>query len=690
MILNAGDGVSVVHFAFRSEDRASKADLDEIVDLDSTSSNRGIQGEQHFFDVGVDVRGRILLGILLVRLLLLFQAGSSGLGDKGEGVVAKDDVLHRRTGRATVGGGEQVLRGQHQNSGFGLSLGAERNVNSHLVTVKVCVIHVTDQRVNLDCLTIHEDRLERLDTESVQGRCTVQKNRVLLNDLFEAVPNRRVHSVDHALGRLDVLGDLLLNQRLHNERLEQLKRHLLRNTALVKFQVRTDDNNGSSGVVNALTEKVLSEAAFLTLKHVAERLKGSGIGADDRAGSATVIDQRIDGFLEKSLFVVDDRFRCVDLDDLLESVVSVDDSAIEIVQVRSRKSTTIELDHGAKLGRDDRNDVQDHPLGAALGRDQGLDDFQALDRASSSLALGHDDFLSKLSSESLQIDANQEFLDRFGADVGTQKASKVLVQASADRIQKFGNGSVLVFVDELVSLQLAQDFDGEVEVLESVIGVPVLGLNSVVDRLGALSGEDFVVLFAVVVKVVRESVERVLFQLSHLLPKAGLFLLHGETNGGKSLLDLLVIDVDDDEAGEVDNLLKQSRRDIENQRQRRRNALEVPNVADRRSELNVAHALASDLRSGDLDAASFTNDAFVFNLLIASASALPVLDRAEDTLTEKTVTLRLERTVVNRFRLLDLTMSPSEDVFPTCDANPDFIEQAYVCHFSPLMYAGYW
>ena len=95
-------------------------------------------------------------------------------------------------------------------------------MHGHLVAVKVRVIGVTNERVNLDRLAVHEDRLERLDTESVQGRSTVQENRVLFDDLFEAVPDRRVHSVDHALGRLDVLRDLLFDQRLHDERLEQL------------------------------------------------------------------------------------------------------------------------------------------------------------------------------------------------------------------------------------------------------------------------------------------------------------------------------------------------------------------------------------------------------------------------------------------------------------------------------------
>ena len=74
--------------------------------------------------------------------------------------------------------------------------------------------------MDLDRLAVHEDRLERLDAEAVERRRAVQQHRVLLDDLFEPVPHRRVHPVDHALGGLDVRGDLALDERFHHERLE--------------------------------------------------------------------------------------------------------------------------------------------------------------------------------------------------------------------------------------------------------------------------------------------------------------------------------------------------------------------------------------------------------------------------------------------------------------------------------------
>ena len=43
----------------------------------------------------------------------------------------------------------------------------------HLVSIEVCVERGTYQRMQLDRLTLYQDRLEGLDTQSVQGRGTV-------------------------------------------------------------------------------------------------------------------------------------------------------------------------------------------------------------------------------------------------------------------------------------------------------------------------------------------------------------------------------------------------------------------------------------------------------------------------------------------------------------------------------------
>ena len=101
---------------------------------------------------------------------------------------------------------------------------------------------------------------------------------------------------------------------------------------------------------------------------------------------------------------------------------------------------------------------------------------------------------------------------------------------------------------------------------------------------------------------------------------------------------------------------------------RRRQALQEPDVRDRRGEVDVAHALAADLRLDDLDAALLADDAAVLHALVLAADALVVLHRAEDLGAEEAVPLRLEGPVVDGLRLLDLAVRPRPDLLRRGDA----------------------
>src|SRR5207244_8897705 len=124
----------------------------------------------------------------------------------------------------------------------------------------------------------------------------------------------------------------------------------------------------------------------------------------------------------------------------------------------------------------------------------------------------------------------------------------------------------------------------------------------------------------------------------------------------------LGVDPGDEVRGEVDDLLERLRRDVEQVAEPARDALEVPDVGDRRGELDVAHALATHLRARHLDAAALADDALEAHALVLAAVTLPVLRRTEDLLAEEPVLLRLERAVVDRLRLLHLAVGPRENV----------------------------
>ena len=127
-------------------------------------------------------------------------------------------------------------------------------MNRHLVAVEVRVERGADERMQLDCASLDKYRLESLNRQSVERRSAVQKDRMLLDDVLESVPDSDIDLLDFLLRVLDVGRLLGLDEPLHDERLEELERHLLRETALIDLQVRTDDNNRTSGIVDTLAE----------------------------------------------------------------------------------------------------------------------------------------------------------------------------------------------------------------------------------------------------------------------------------------------------------------------------------------------------------------------------------------------------------------------------------------------------
>ena len=204
-----------------------------------------------------------------------------------------------------------------------------------------------------------------------------------------------------------------------DERLEELERHLLRQTALMELQLGADDDDRTAGVVDALAEEVLAEAALLALEGVGERLQRAVVRALQDAAAAAVVEEGVDRFLQHALFVAHDDVRRAELEELLEAVVAVDDAAIEIVQIRRRETAAVERNERAQLGRDDRDDVEDHPLRTMARLAEGVDDLEPLGRLEllDLRGLGaHDQ--AQLVAELFDVDAAEQFFDRLGAHLG--------------------------------------------------------------------------------------------------------------------------------------------------------------------------------------------------------------------------------------------------------------------------------
>ena len=143
-------------------------------------------------------------------------------------------------------------------------------MHGHLVAVEVGVEGGTCQRMELDGLTLNHLGLESLDGQTVKRRCTVEEYGVTLHHILKNIEDNGLTTIDNLLGTLDRLHNTALNELADDERLVELGGHQLGKTALAHLQLRTDNDNRTSGIVDTLTEKVLTEASLLTLQRVRE------------------------------------------------------------------------------------------------------------------------------------------------------------------------------------------------------------------------------------------------------------------------------------------------------------------------------------------------------------------------------------------------------------------------------------
>ena len=380
--------------------------------------------------------------------------------------------------------------------------------------------------------------------------------------------------LDETLGRLDRRCLAVHLEPGIDEGLEELEGHLLGKAALVKLELRSDDDHRTPGIVDPLAQKVLAETSLLALQHVRERAQRPLVGAGDGAAAPAIVEQCVDRFLQHALLVANDDLRSVQLDEPLEPVVAVDHAAVEIVEVRGGEASTVERHQRPQFGRDDRNHLHDHPLGPVARRTEGLDELEALDDLLAlCLRRRLREFLAQDRALVIQIDHGQHAAHRLGAHAGDE-------------------GVLAVLVHRLVILGVGQ-------------------------QLAALEGCQS--------------------------------------------------RIDDNVLLEVEHLLQRLESHVEQQADAARQRFQKPDVGDRGREFDMPHAFTAHFRLDDLDPATLAHDAPELHALVLAAQALVVLGRTEDAGAHQAIALRLERPVVDGFRLLDLAEGPRPDGLGTGD-----------------------
>ena len=317
-------------------------------------------------------------------------------------------------------------------------------MNSHLVTIEVGVICRTNQRVQLDSFTFDQDWLKCLDTQTVQGWCTVQQYRVFADNFVQDIPNDSFFTLNHFLSGFDGGGQATQFQLAVDERFEQLQCHFLRQTALMQTQVWTYGDNRTTGVVNTLTEQVLTETTLFTFDHVGQRFQRTFVRTGDRTTATTVIQQGIYRFLQHTFFVAYDDVRRSQIQQTFQTVVTVDHATIQIVQIGRCETTTIQRNQWTQIWRQNRQNGQDHPLWFVTRLNERFQQFDTLGQLFTlGFGVGFVQLFTQLFAFLLQIHALQQSLDCFRTHLRVEFVTELF-----QRVQ------ILLFSQDLMTFQV--------------------------------------------------------------------------------------------------------------------------------------------------------------------------------------------------------------------------------------------
>ena len=386
----------------------------------------------HHLDLCVEVATPLVVGD--DGFFRTVEGQSFTLGSRtylGDIVETEHHILRGHGDRRAVGGIKDVVALEHEDLRLEDSLVGQREVYSHLVAVEVGVERRTCQRVELYGLALDELGLERLDTQTVKRRSTVEEHGMALHHILEDIPDDRFAAVDDFLRRLHRLDDAALDEFAYDERLVELGGHEFGQTALAHLQFRTHHDDRACGIVDTLTEQVLAETSLLTLERVRERLERAVGLTLDGSALARVVKQRVDSLLEHTFLVAQDDLGSLDLHEPLETCVADDDTAVEVVEVGGGETSTIQGHEGAQFRRCHGDDLHDHPLGTvgvAAGAER-LDHLQTLERLGLALlrrvVVGPS---AQFLSQQVEVEACEQIVDSLGTHLGDELVGVGIVE----------------------------------------------------------------------------------------------------------------------------------------------------------------------------------------------------------------------------------------------------------------------
>ena len=410
----------------------------------------------------------------------------------------------------------------------------------------------------------------------------------------------------------------------------------------------------------------MTEATLLTLENIGEGFeflaRGTGVAGAIRADIAG--DEDIDGLLEHAFLILQDDIGCAEFHKLPETVVSVDDAAVEIIEITGRVASTVELDHGAQIGRQYLEDVEHEMLGSLTRLEEARRELELLEDL---FMLGLRTVLELfllLTNKRLEVDTLEKHLDILRSRTPLEDMGKLLVERTIVKLAD----------------NLADD-----NILEERLEALVLDIETikVCRKTNLYIRELFFVDF------LGFELETCLTDdLLCIFLELGFSRLVGILKLAQRLLALILEDIREEVRREIDDLFKFLDRYIEEESYAGRDGLQVPDVDDGCSELDMTRALATYLCGRDLDSAALTDDAFVPDTLVLATGTLEVLTWTEYLLTEESAALRALGSVVDRLGDEDFTVGDRADLILRRDTDGDAGKVVEIFPFGDITFAS--
>ena len=394
------------------------------------------------------------LGRIENRAFALHFYVSFALAAFGQVIQTQDHILGRNSDRRPVGRIQNIMRSQHQQLGFQNGGVAQRHMDSHLVAIEVRVECGTAQGVQTHRLAFDQLGLECLDTQTVQSRGAVHQNRMPFQYVFKDVPDHGILAFHDFLGRFHGLHDTAFQHLANDERLEQFRRHILGKPHLVHLQIRAYHDDRTAGIVDTLTEQVLTETALLPFQAVGQGLQHASPVAFGGTSLAGIIEQGIHGFLQHTLFIAHDHIRSLDFYQFLQTVVANDDPTIQVVQIRCSEPASIQGNQRTQIRRNDRNHLHDHPFRTVfhplLRIAESLHHVQTLQSLLLAL-LGSllVRLVAQLVRQGIQINLFQQVVKGFPSHLGDELVGIIVIQQLVFYGKAVHNGIILFIGKEL-------------------------------------------------------------------------------------------------------------------------------------------------------------------------------------------------------------------------------------------------